>query len=231
MKKVTINFLGIMLFTTILFSCGGSTDGNTEADNNEESYEKEESYDDEETGGETSYNKFEQYATILTKADLMAIFGEENIKTSTEAYAEGTVEKEVSTLINPENGQVIRYIWGDDNSTEWIEALYNIYDENYEIISTQNIEAENGLSTGMGLMDLKAWNGADFKFSGFGWDYAGTIYTEEGSKMQKSTIQISLDNLTIEGADFTLGDVELNTSDERLLSVEIIVSSLTMYIN
>ncbi len=225
MKKATINLLGIMLFATILFSCGGNTENDSEADNNEESYEE------EETGGETSYNKFEQYATILTKADLMAIFGEENIKTSTEAYAEGTVEKEVSTLTNPENGQIIRYIWNETNSTEWIEAMYNVYDENYEIISTQTIEAENGLSTGMGLMDLKAWNGADFKFAGFGWDYSGTIYADENSKMQKSSIQINLDMLTVEGVDFAYGDVELNTSDERLLSVEIIISSLTLYIN
>ena len=231
MKKVSINLVGILLFATMLFACENSSN-NTESNDDKDSSNTEVANNEgNEVEDVVSFSKFEHYATILTKTDLDAQFGEAFLTDATNSYAEGTVEKDVTILTNPDNGQIIKYVWGDDgNTTEWIEAQYNIYDENWEIIGTQKIEAENGLSLGMSLMELKDWNGADFKFSGFGWDYAGFIYEEEGSKISESPIQIALDLINYDGAEFTMGDVELNTNDSRLNKVDIIVTQFTMYI-
>ncbi len=230
MKKVSINLLGLLLFTTMIFACGNNSNNNHDVEVEDDTNNIEVVKDEVEN--KIDFSKFEHYTKILTKKDLTAQFGEANLRDLTESYAEGTVEKEATILTNPKNGQVIKFIWDDDNAiTSWIEVHYNIYDESYELIGTQKIDAENGLSLGMSLSELKDWNGDDFKFSGFGWDYAGTIYAEAGSKIIESPIRITLDILTYEGADFTIGDVVLRTDDSRLDNVNIIVAVLTMHID
>ncbi len=235
MRKVSINLLGILLFTTMLYSCGKNAKNNTESNNYDntstEVLVEEEEKEATELEDEIVFSKFEHYATILTKKDLIAQFGQANLRDLTKSYAEGSVVKEATILVNPQNGQVIEFIWGDDNSaTSWIEAYYKVYDKNDELIGTQEIEAENGLSIGMSLSELKEWNGDDFKFSGFAWDFAGGIYREEGSKITESPIEVSLDLLSYEGADFAMGDVQLSTDDSRLDNIKIIVAGFLMHI-
>ncbi|RLD61073.1 MAG: hypothetical protein DRI95_14620 [Bacteroidetes bacterium] len=235
MKKISINLLGILLFTTMLYSCGKNAKNNTESNNNEDTSTvvlvEEKENEATEVVDEIGFSKFEHYATILTKKDLIAQFGQANLRDLTKSYAEGSVVKEATILTNPQNGQVIEFIWDDDNSTtSWIEAYYKVYDENLELLGTQEIEAENGLSIGMSLSKLKEWNGDDFKFSGFAWDFAGGIYREEGSKISGSPIEITLDILSYEGADFAMGDVQLSTDDSRLDNVKIIVAGFLMHI-
>jgi len=223
MKRLTINLFVLLFLSATIFSCGSSS-------NNENTNDDVNTDNEEVTINEINFSKFEHYATILTKSDLIAQFGQENLTDQIDSYAEGTVEKNTTTLINPENGYQIKYVWEDDNSSfSWIEADYNILDNEYNVIGTQKVPAENGLSSGMSLAELRTWNGANFQFSGFGWDYGGGIYAEEGSKIAKSAISISLDMLTSEGTEFALGDIELNADDERFKNVEIIVSRLTLY--
>ncbi len=231
MKRITINLLVLLFLSATIFSCGNSneTTEKTDEDVNIDSVEVVNNEEDVETN-EIDFSKFEHYATILTKSDLIAEFGQENLTDQIDSYAEGTVEKNTTILKNPENGYQIKYVWEDDNSTfSWIEADYNIFDNEYNLIGTQKIPAENGLSSGMSLAELRTWNGANFQFSGFGWDYGGGINAEEDSKIAASAIGMSLDMLTYEGTDFALGDIELNADDERLKDIEIIVSRLTLY--
>jgi len=230
MKKITINLLVLLFLSATIFSCGNSNSTNKtdeeNIDNNEEANNEENT-----ESNEDDFNMFEHYATILTKTDLIAQFGEANLTDKIESYAEGTVEKNTTTLKNPENGYIIKYVWDDDNqTTSWIEASYNIFDAEYNIIGTQKVKTKNGLSTGMSLADLREWNGANFKFSGFGWDYGGGIYAEEGSKIANSPVKMSLDMLNYEGTEFALGDVELNADDQKLKDANIIISTITMYI-
>jgi hypothetical protein len=237
MKKISINLLGILLATTMFLSCGNSSDNNPETNNNTDNsdfvaVEENNEVVDNEIEDVIDFSKFEHYATISTKTDLIARFGEENLADITVSYAEGTVVREATVLTNPQNGHVIQYVWEDDNVTiSFIEAFYNVYNQDYELLSTQELEAENGLSLGMSLSELVDWNGDDFQFSGFGWDYAGGIYGDENSKITNSPVALTLDLLSFEGAEFTIGDVELSSSDSRLDDVDIIVSDFTMYID
>jgi hypothetical protein len=120
------------------------------------------------------------------------------------------------------------YVW--DNETDklaFLEARHTLYDEDFEITDTQKIETKDGLYLGMSLRELKEWNGDDFKFMGFGWDYGGTIMSEEGSKLNKSPVKIQLDLQDYEGGEFAMGDVELSTDDSWLYALNIIVSDFT----
>ena len=230
MKKISLNLLAIFLFATLIFACGNTTNNNTSETTEEETTEEEITKEEEETV-QTGFNTFEDYAKILSKDALISEFGEENLRDGLQYYAEGTVVVESTTLTNPDNGHVIIYDWDDDYNTSSIKAYYSIEDpETYEDLGTQTIKTEVGLSLGMSLTDLRKWNGANFKFSGFGWDYGGGIYQNEGSKITESDFNISLDILDTEGFDFTIGDIELNADDENLKDAKIIVSELSLYI-
>jgi len=181
------------------------------------------------------FNTFNDYATILSKEDLIAQFGKENLEDRTAWYAEGTVERQSTVLTDPNNGNIIKFVWSDeDNSTtSWIEASYYKWNENYEIKGKQTIKTEDGLKLGMSLMELREWNEADIKFSGFGWDYAGGIFVEEGSKLAESNVELTLINnqdKSNEGFEFMLGDVELSTTDERLTDAPVLVEMFSLYI-
>ena len=182
----------------------------------------------------TEFNTIESYGTLLTKDDLIAQFGKDNLKDGESWYAEGTVRMEHTILTNPNNGHIVKYLWQEDGKTlNAIEASYYLWDENFERHGTQTITSENGLKLGMSLAELKEWNGADFKFSGFGWDYAGGIFAEAGSKLYDSKVQVTLiDDQDVQSEEwrFLLGDIEFNTSDDRLKDAPILVEQFSLYV-
>lgn len=182
------------------------------------------------------FSKFDHYATILTKNDLIAKFGEENLEDRTVWYAEGTVERQSTILTNPDNGHVVKYVWAeeDNSTTSWIEATHYLWNEAFSIEGTQTLETENGLKLGMSLAELREWNEADFKFSGFGWDYAGGVFAEKGSNLADSKVQVNLMNDQVasnEGFDFMIGDVELHADDEKLIDAPVLVEQFSLYID
>lgn len=220
------NLLLFLLGLFIFSSCGGTNQENEADSDTLETKEvaTEESIDEPEK--ETSV-MFEDYAVYQSKKSLTDKFGEANIKSSIESFAEGTVEFEVSILTDPENGNIIKYVWGEDNTLSWIEASVNIYDENYEITGKQSIKTKNGLTLGMSLSELREWNGANFKYSGFDWDFGGGIYNEEGSKIADSPVKLTLG---YSGANAPIGDIEVYADDEKYKDVDIFVSSFTFHI-
>lgn len=232
MKKCSLIFT-LGLSALLLISCNNETEENTDAKSETDTQNVTENQNEEETANveeeKTAFQKFEDYAALLTKEELIEEFGEENLKDAIGYYAEGTYEAQTTTLTNPENEQVITFVWDEDGTLSWIEAYYGIYDEEYNRTKTQKIETNEGLFLGMSLKKLREWNGADFKFSGFDWDYGGGIFNTNEGKIPKSKISITLG---YEGKlpDFAIGDVELNADDERLTDVNIIVESLTLHI-
>jgi len=182
---------------------------------------------------ESKYNYFEDYIIFKTKADLIKEFGEITLLDGISWYAEGEVKREHSLLVNPKNGHMIKFIWSDEtDSLESIEASYYLWDDNSEIDGYQDLDAKNGLKLGMSLDELKKWNGTDFKFSGFGWDYAGGVFVEEGGKLFNSKVIVTLINNQINLDDtynFMIGDIELNTADEKLIGAPVLVEQFTYH--
>jgi hypothetical protein len=180
----------------------------------------------------TEFNCFDDYANVLTKTELTAIFGKAALKDVVAWYAEGTVEKETTILNDAINGYELTYVWNDDNdSLAWISADYNLWD-GHEISGHQSLITKSGLRLGMTLNEIQDWNEVSFEFSGFGWDYAGGVYREEGTKLYETGFVLTLgegDNLDYEKFGFILGDTGLKSDDDKLNGAGIHLYSITKY--
>lgn len=204
------SFILVLSLALVLFGCGGEADTDVVTDSNndtelnidttfveeaviDEVVEEEVTPEVEEETSIGSYFTVEDYATITTKEELVSEFGEENLTDGESWFAEGTVQFDHTLLTNPENDQTIKYLWKEDgNSLSFLEADYYLMDENYMIASTQVISSESGLSTGMTLEELVEWNGQDFSFYGFGWDYEGGIIPDSSSEFAKCPLDVKL---------------------------------------
>ncbi len=245
MKKLSIKILAVLFFSLTFFACKNNSDNNNNNNTNNDTttinkivtkndtaLSKKDTTTKEIVENKKVFNTFDDYAKILTKKDLIAQFGKDNLKDGIAYYAEGEVEQKTTTLTDPENKYVIKYVWKDNSdSTAWIEANYHLFDKNYNLTGNQKIKAQNGLYLGMSLKELRDWNGADFKFYGFGWDYGGSVIAKEGSKLKESPIEVSLE---MQGKqddfNFAVGDVELSADNPKLNDAGIIVTSFSMYI-
>ena len=185
---------------------------------------------------ELVFNTIEDYAQLTSKEELTNTFGKENIKNGTSWYAEGTVEMKHTIVTNLKNKHIVKYLWDEENPKKLnsIEVGYFDYDENYEIRGTQKILSNCGFYTGMPINDLRKWNGADFNFSGFGWDYEGGVFVMPKSRLSNCpvTIKLGLKNQDYsEDYDDLFGDQELSTSNELVKNAPIIIDRLYYYID
>lgn len=180
----------------------------------------------------SDFQTFDDYFAINTKEELVTKFPKENLKDDVSWYGEGEVSKLSTLVTNPVNGQVVKYIWSDDdtNEAEWIEAYY--MDGDSMSIPNKGLASTSGLSLGMSLSDLEKWNQRSLNFLGFGWDYSGSIMVDKEDKLADSPIQVNLgfDNYSDEN-NFLLGDVTLNSADKTLKNIGIYVNELVYYYN
>ncbi len=222
-----------------LVSC--STDSNTretELSNSDESAV----HSDETTNKEViepqdanktlTFNVFEDYAQLSTKQEIIDAFGKENVKHGSSWYAEGTVELKHTIIRNPTNGHRIKYLWDVENPSKLssIEASYFEYDENYEVVKRQKVATNCGLYTGMKINELRKWNGEDFDFFGFGWDYEGGISVTPKSRLSKCPVHIKLtmEHLSdMEPFEELYGDSEFSTDNELVKKAPILIDIMT----
>jgi len=180
----------------------------------------------------SDFQTFDDYFAINTKEELVTKFPKENLKDDVSWYGEGEVSKLSTLVTNPVNGQIVKYIWSDDdtNEAEWIEAYY--MDGDSMSIPNKGLTSTSGLSLGMSLSDLEKWNQRPLNFLGFGWDYSGSIMVDKEDRLADSPIQVNLgfDNYSDEN-NFLLGDVTLNSADETLKNKGIYVNELFYYYN
>ncbi|MBN4071070.1 hypothetical protein JYT72_01040 [Crocinitomix catalasitica] len=226
MKKIIIASLAVMVA-----SCGEAQELSELESSKETSNNLSDTLaDDSLVGEDDKIQFFEDYARFDTKTKLYEEFGKENLEDSETWYAEGTYRVVITTLTDPNNGNVIQFSWDEENeeALSFIETWNrNWRDENG---NEQRIETKEGIYTGMSLEDLVAWNeGENFEFSGFGWDYAGGVFAGAESKISKAKIQFTLD-LKDEGYEsflHLLGDGSHKTSDEDVKGAPIVVGTIT----
>ena len=180
-----------------------------------------------------AYATIEDYGRIADKEQLTAEFGQENLVDGESWYAEGTVRVEHTELTDPENGCAIKYIWEDDGITMGhLEVGYYLFDEDFSILGTQTVESDCGVYTGMPLQDLKEWNGADFSFYGFGWDYEGGIFQDE-SRFADAPVLVKLSfDLEMDIPEAYRGmysDGVFSTADDIAQGAPVLVDRLTYY--
>lgn len=226
----------IAALSVALISCGGSeeeSNGTDETNTTDSTEVVEETLLDMEM---SDFVNFEDYGKIETRAQLYDIWGAENLKDDTAWFAEGTVMFMCTDLVNPENGWRVRYVFDEleIDTVSFIESNYHNWSSNYEDLGTQKVEASNGLYTGMPLSELVEWNGGDFDFSGFGWDYEGGISASEGSKIADSKVMVSLTMDVGDGLDQKYqglyGDMMMNSADGAVEGAPIVVSYMSYYV-
>ncbi|MCB9255541.1 MAG: hypothetical protein H6579_00255 [Chitinophagales bacterium] len=176
------------------------------------------------------FTYLEDYLSIKNRSDLLALFGEEAVADDTSWYAEGSEMFLSSQLENPQNKQVISFVWGENMELLFIEAPFAIYDEDYIQIREQRIESSSGLFTGMSLNELREWNEDEFEFYGFSWDYEGTIVADAASKIMQCPVSfnLSLSYDSYTGGDELTGDVLLKSEDSIVQAAPIYIDQLTL---
>ncbi|WP_066758209.1 hypothetical protein [Crocinitomix algicola] len=174
----------------------------------------------------------EDYGAFESREELADYFGEENIETGESYYDEGMLKFEHSIVTNPKNGHVVKVLWEEDypDKVNSIEASYNLYDDEYNLIGNQILSSKEGIFLGMSLKDLVAWNDNEpIKFSGFAWDYHGGIFQNDSSKINQTNLVLNLDYFDEEGIpNEYLGDVTLSSSDQNVMEAPIVVGRITI---
>lgn len=230
MKKTIL----LLFVTAIIFSCKTEVTEVVNLDeNNTEAIAETASQisPKEATKEEIQFNFLEDYATLNNREALVEAFGEVNLSDYIMMLAEGTVKKNATKVINPKNWHHIIYTWNDDTQeTESVEAGYYLWSSVGEIKGSQKVESKNGLYTGMLLEDFVSWNGADIEFAGFGWDYAGNVFPDQEGQLATSKVDVVLINKqeSYDGFDFMIGDVVLNSREERLKEAPVVIETLSL---
>lgn len=220
--------MSILFVSSIVLACGGAEETENQEPKNDSETDTTSTDSvavEDESELETFY--FEDYAQFNTKSALYAAYDAANLKDESAWYAEGTVEVKTTKLTDPETGNVIQFSWDEDGETlDFIETWNNTWMADSP--KEQRVETKEGLYTGMPLDELLEWNeGVDFEFSGFGWDYAGNVFTE-GSRLNESPITVTLTMLD-EGYDnygSLIGDGTHSTADEDVKGAPIVIGTI-----
>ena len=231
MKLQLITGLSILL----LASCAESTD-NEEPQSTKENLTTDttsvENVEEEIIEETNTFQYFEDYLSLTNKEEIFETLGEENLEEGSSWYAEGTVEFKHIVYTNPENAQVIKFVMEeeDDSKVSMIEVHYNIVNENYEVESTQKVESSCGIYTGMKLADVVELNRAPLNFSGFAWDFAGSVMNMNGGELEncKTNFRLDLENWDDMPGEL-LGDMELNSDMDDVKAADIIIEEITLF--
>lgn len=136
---------------------------------------------------------------------LERIYGENNLKDVRECDLECQDSIDVTKVFPGQKNEI---------TIQWIDTAYH---KKIRMIQSFNEQPDwhsaEGIKIGSGLKELLKVNGARVSFYGFGWDYAGTVDSYNGGKLDKSTIayRLDLDGEPFEGDNTLYGDIGLDT--------------------
>lgn len=160
-----------------------------------------------------------------SEADLKRIYGARNVRRTQVSLGEG--EYAPGTVIFAgDSSKIVKITWKDDRRRRFPQQIFLTAATSAGFKSVW--KTRHGIRLGTSLPELERLNGKPFLLSGFGWDYAGTIYSWEGGKLQRDLgrerddqpekIYIRLDtgnftNLSQEEANSVTGDIEISSSN------------------
>ncbi len=172
----------------------------------------------------------EDYTEVKSKENLYSRYDNNNLE-DTKVMVKDK-EMMATTLKDPNTGEHVEFIWGDDKkSTYMVKSYYNVYNDNENKKLTQIVKSDCGVYTGMPLSELEEWNGAPIEFSGFGWKDGGGIFTEKGSKLAGCPIVVRLsydENVAFEGRDGLMGEKRFKSNDKKVNGAPIFVGSMAI---
>ncbi len=134
--------------------------------------------------------------------ELQLIFGAANVKDERVCGPECMDSIDV-TIIYPETNKQITIHWKDSAYHKTIVSMETRFPE-----SPYHTAAN--IKIGSPFKDLLQLNGQKITFSGFGWDYGGSINSYNKGTLEKSAIHYQLGQTEDTGTEMS-GDIELHT--------------------
>jgi hypothetical protein len=131
------------------------------------------------------------------RADLVRFFGKSNLKEAPIPIGEG--ETVPGTVVFPKDSKRrLEIIWTRSKQVGEIRLSG----------SSSLWHTQEGISLGTTLQELHRQNGVAFQFSGFGWDYGGTVLDWKGGKLAQALqyVQLTLDPTSDQPMEDVLGD-------------------------
>jgi hypothetical protein len=137
-----------------------------------------------------------------SEQELIAEFGKEMIVRDTSWYPEG-MGQYIETVLYPNTKNEVRFVWKDSASFSQLQYL--------SVVRDSSDWSTRGVKVGTRLTDLVALNGTDFTFSGFGWDYGGSVAWEPGGNLVGLQLELCPSDYQDIDGDSLIGDVNISS--------------------
>lgn len=163
--------LGIVAILAVLLTSCGNTSDKTSEKNQKDSI------------ANSKILYVEDFAQFKSHDDLVARFGEKEVVKGERYIEEGTVKVLVS-IVFPESNHPLTVFWkagqNQYKDIQSVEVSKILYDKDSKIIIAEDNywKLKNGLKIGMTIQELQKLNGGPFKFFGLGWDFGGSVLTD-----------------------------------------------------
>lgn len=145
-----------------------------------------------------------------TAAELIELFGEENVQRRTIPGAEGTEYYNVSVVYPDTPNQLIVF---------WQNNRYGSVPQSVAVRQAGTAwKTVYGITVGTSVEELNRINGQPFTISGFGWDYGGYVSAwNDGTLAAVQGITLRLRSAMRLPQDFYGDGVKVDSSDNRIL--------------
>lgn len=163
---------------------------------------------------------------IPDEASLIKLYGKENVKYDTIWGAEGFFS--MGTILKTEVASHIEITWMNDSLRTDVISVTQVSDSDWygDTLARSVWKSSTGVCVGMSIETLQKINGRVFRFSGFGWDYAGGVLSWNGGTLEGKGIAVQLSEgpipasvkVTDEERNSVLGDVEVQSDNPVLVS-------------
>lgn len=158
-----------------------------------------------------------------SESDLKRIYGRRNVRDTQVDLGEG--EMETGTAIYPnDSAKTIEIVWKDAARKRFPKRIQLTGD------ARSIWKTRHGITLGTSLKQLERINGRTFELLGFGWDYAGTVVSWKGGKLERAfgkdneAITIRLGDspnqkLSVAESESVMGDREFSSGNRVMRKI------------
>lgn len=166
-----------------------------------------------------------EFSAGTTLQELQQRFGKDNVSVQDIDGAEGQVFHGVMLFPNDPAQRAALY-FQDEKALRGL-SMINISE------ATSRWKLESGIGIGTPFAEVRRLNGKPFTFSGFEWDYGGSIIDWQGGKLAnpgKATalpyLRLQMAEADLQGKDYPIGDAPFSSDDPRWAGLKMTVGEI-----
>ena len=164
-------------------------------------------------------HSLESLLQIPNEQELRTRFGKDAVKFDTIWGAEGFFT--MGTVLKTEPESRIEITWSNEETKTGIVSVTQVSDSDWygDTIPSGKWKSATGVLLGLSIEQLEKVNNRPFTFSGFGWDYAGSVIDWKKGALEGKGIAVQLaegptdEDLSDSEATSVLGDVLLQSDN------------------